>query len=228
MAMIVEKIDTGRLKYLIRYPDGYKKGDRCPVIFLLHGAGSRGDSLDNLLKNVYFPKTEKHKEFPFVTVAPLCGSDKVWYDYSTELKELLHSVVTADYADPARIYVMGPSMGGYGTWYIAMCCAELIAAIVPICGGGMYWNAYRLKNVPVWAHHGELDDTVLPRESVIMVERVNAAGGNAKLTLYPDIAHPSWVPVYENYEVFEWLLSHRNDNSGEVVSSNYDDIKKYG
>ena len=100
-------------------------------------------------------------------------------------------------------------MGGYAVWQLAMSMPAYFAAIVPICGGGMYWNAARLKNVPIWAFHGALDNVVHPRESINMVEAVNACGGNAKLTIVEDVAHMVWCDVYENREVFNWLLGHR-------------------
>lgn len=223
---MVEKLDTGSLKYLIKYPDGYKKGDRCPTILFLHGAGTRGFTLDQLLTNSYFARTAKHKDFPFITVAPVCH-EETWFDLLAEVKQLLRSIVSSDYADPSRVYIVGNSMGGYGTWQLAISCPELVAAIVPICGGGMYWDAARLKNVPVWAHHGALDTTVLPRESEAMVNTVNRAGGDARLTIYPDIAHPAWIPTYENYEVFEWLLSHKNNNALALVNE-YEGAHQFG
>ena len=45
-------------------------------------------------------------------------------------------------------------------------------------------------------------------ESVKMVDAVNAAGGNAKLTVYPDCKHEAWVRAYSDYSLFEWLLRH--------------------
>ena len=38
--------------------------------------------------------------------------------------------------DPHRIYVMGLSMGGYGTWDAIQRRPNFFAAAVPICGGG--------------------------------------------------------------------------------------------
>ena len=122
---------------------------------------------------------------------------------------------------------MGNSMGGYGTWQLAMGIPELIAAIVPMCGGGMYWNAPRLINVPIWAIHGGKDNVVFTEESQKMVDAVNNSGGNAKLTIYPDHYHDVWTDTYNNREVFEWLLSHTNENAVEIVDK-YNNKKIYG
>lgn len=225
--MRFEAFNTGRLEYLIAYPDDYVEGERRPVILFLHGAGTRGGKMSRLQGNVFFTTVEKHENFPFVIVAPHCPEEETWFDHFETLKEFYTSLSDATFADPDRIYLLGLSMGGYGVWQLAMSCPEYTAAAVPVCGGGMYWNAGRLKNVPIWAHHGEIDNTVLLAESEKMVNAVNAAGGNARLTVYPGVAHPSWPKVYASREVFEWLLSHRRVKAG-VDPSEYNDRTKFG
>ena len=118
-------------------------------------------------------------------------------------------------------------MGGYATWQIGMSMPEIFAAIVPICGGGMYWNAARLINVPAWAFHGKKDVSVFVEESEKMVNAVNKHGGNAKLTIYPENGHDAWSDTYNNPEVFQWLLSNENSNGEEVVDI-YNDSKLHG
>ena len=122
---------------------------------------------------------------------------------------------------------MGASMGGYGVWQLGMSLADVFAGIVPICGGGLYWDAVKLKNVPVWAFHGELDTLVLPEESKKMVEKVNKAGGNAKLTLLPDVYHDAWMSAFSNQEVYDWLLSNENTNEKKIEDL-YNDTKLFG
>ena len=131
------------------------------------------------------------------------------------LEALVREVAGLSCVDADRIYVMGASMGGYATWQLAMSMPEYFAAIVPICGGGMYWNAARLADVPTWAFHGAKDATVLPEESVKMVEAVKKHGGSAKLTLYPENNHDAWSDTYSNPAVFAWLLQQRRKGSGE-------------
>ncbi len=211
--MRIEFSQLEEIKYAVKYPDNYKAGEKYPVIILLHGAGSRGDDVNTVLTNPYFKITEKYLNFPFITVAPQCSTN-TWFDIFERLKGLALKIAGEVFADKERIYLMGPSMGGYATWQLAMSLPEVFAAIVPICGGGMYWNAARLENVPVWAFHGEKDLVVKPEESVKMVEAVNNCGGNAKLTLYPNNQHDAWSDTYGNCEVFEWLLTHKNTKAG--------------
>lgn len=214
------------LKYVIKYPVGFDNSRTYPVIICLHGAGGRGNDIDVLLNNPFFIETAKYENFPFVMVAPLC-SENTWFDLWGQLKSLVKKTYALPFTDKKHVYAMGASMGGYATWQLAMSMPEYFAAIAPVCGGGMYWNAGRLVNVPVWAFHGALDTTVLPRESEKMVEAVNANGGNAKLTIYPENAHNAWDDTYSNYEVFEWMLAHENNNIQEIVDE-YDNVKDFG
>lgn len=216
------------MEYVLRFPKDYATGEKRPVIIFLHGAGSRKSEIDALLTNPCHTLTEQHGNFPFITVAPHCvGDENTWFDLLETLKRFVRFISSSDFTDPERLYCMGPSMGGYGTWQLGMSMPEYFAAIVPICGGGMYWNAHRLANVPVWAFHGELDTCVLPEESVKLVERINQSGGSAKLTLYPDCAHHAWVPTYNNPEVFKWLLEHKNENAKELLNM-YNNAEKFG
>ena len=106
----------------------------------------------------------------------------------------------------------GLSMGGYGTWALASKYPDRFAAIAPICGGGKRFMAYRLKDTPVWAFHGAKDRVVPLEESEEMVNAINARGGSAKLTVYPDAGHDSWTESYDNSELYDWLLEHRRGN----------------
>ena len=226
MDMIVKKYEG--IQYIKKFPSDYEKGKKYPTILFLHGAGGRGEDIDLVKNNPYFKITGEYKNFPFITIAPQCP-ETTWNDVLWWLKKLTCKLLKEDYVDDKRLYVMGPSMGGYGTWQLAMSLPEAFAAIVPLCGGGLYWNAERLVNMPVWAFHGARDHLVSVMESVNMVNKINDLGGNAKLTIYPDRKHDAWTPTYSNPEVFEWLLSNVNENKKVTDTINkFNDSKIYG
>ena len=224
--MRTECLQWGTLRYVLRYPADYRAGERRPVLFFLHGAGTRGNEIEKLLNNPFFRLTAQHAEHPFVTVAPLCDCG-TWFDCFETLKAFADAVAAAPYADSDRIYLVGTSMGGYGAWQLAMSMPERFAALVPICGGGMYWDAGRLVGLPIWAFHGEDDTTVFSEESRKMVEAVNRRGGNARLTLYPNTRHDAWTPTLTSPAVFEWLLSHRRGEM-RTAADEYTDAKTFG
>ncbi|MBQ2941978.1 MAG: prolyl oligopeptidase family serine peptidase [Clostridia bacterium] len=197
-----------KLKYVIEYPLGYEEGKHYPVLLHIHGAGGRGNDISIIENHFVLRILREKKESRFIVVSPQCYAD-TWFEIFEQLIEFTAFIRDESYTDKERFYLAGSSMGGYTTWQMAMTRPEWFAAIIPVCGGGMYWNAARLKNVPVWAHHGLLDPVVKVEESIKMVNAVNAAGGNAKLSVYEKVQHNSWENAFSNEDVYEWMLSHK-------------------
>ena len=168
-----------------------------------------------------------HADTPFMLFAPLCSKNS-WFDIFEQLQAFVKMVAAHPDVDPNRIFLMGNSMGGYGTWQLAMTMPEYFSAIVPICGGGMKWNVERLIHVPVWAFHGADDSTVSVQESICMVDAVKKAGGTARLTILENTGHNSWDYAFGNKELFAWLLA--QTKTCELVSndSKVTDSKIFG
>lgn len=212
MEKTVDVLQLEGMEYLVCRPSGYRAGERYPVVLFLHGAGTRGDDIALLRNNPFMREVvDRYADYGFITVAPHCKHG-TWFDHFERLRRLTHKIAHAPDTDPERLYLIGNSMGGYGTWQLAMSMPEYFAAILPICGGGMAWNTSQLVNVPVWAFHGERDTVVSPDESRRMVEALRARGGDARLTVYPEAAHDAWTPTFADAEVFAWLFSKRNRN----------------
>ncbi len=200
-------------KYLLFLPEGYgKKQHRWPMILFLHGAGEGGDDLEKVKVHGLPKIVEKQKDFPFIVVSPQYPKGDWWTHRVDVLINLLDNIVSRYNVDTERIYLTGLSMGGYGTWDLACKYPERFAAVAPICGGGSTDVARNLVNVPVWAFHGAKDDVVFLKASQEMVDAVNKAGGNAKLTVYPDAGHNSWTKTYDNKQLYDWFLEHRRNN----------------
>ncbi len=198
-------------KYLLFLPEGYEQGGKkWPMMLFLHGAGERGSDL-NKVKMHGPPKiVQQQKDFPFIVVSPQCPSGQWWPGKIDTLKALVDEIA-ADYeVDKDRMYLTGLSMGGYGTWALGAAYPDLFAAAIPICGGGQpFAMAPKLKDLPIWAFHGAKDPVVPISQSEEMVEAINRAGGNAKLTVYPQAGHDSWTATYDNPDIYEWLLKHK-------------------
>lgn len=196
------------LKYLLWLPSDYKKtmAKNFPLLVFLHGSGERGDSLELVKTNGPPSLIENRPDFPFITVSPQCTAGSRWN--TEDLQVLLEQLLVKYNIDRDRIYLTGLSMGGFGTWSWACTYPEQFAAIAPVCGGGDIQFADKLKNLPVWAFHGEADPVVPVKRTVEMVEAVNVKGGSARMTIYPAVGHDSWVNAYNDEELYTWLLMH--------------------
>lgn len=192
------------LKYLLYLPKDYAQQQAWPLMLFLHGAGERGENLDQVKTHGPPKLVEAGQQFPFILVSPQCPKDRWWQPM--ELAALLDEIVEKYKVDPDRIYVTGLSMGGFGTWALAAYQPRRFAALVPICGGGETLHAKLLAGVPIWVFHGAKDRVVPPERSQAMVDSLKKQGGNVQFTLYPDAQHDSWTATYADPELYRWLL----------------------
>lgn len=213
------------LPYVLQFPEDFDETKKYPILMHLHGAGTRG-KLHVLRKHSLFGII-KEKKMPVIMVAPLCDTDETWFDRFHQVKELVKHLAALPYVDADRFYLTGNSMGGYGAWQLAISMPEYFAALVPICGGGIYGFAGRLVNLPIWAFHGALDQTVLLAESENMVNAINKKGGNAKLTVFPENAHNAWDDTYSHPELYDWMLAQKR-TAPAPCENEYTDAKLYG
>jgi len=201
---------TVRLEYLLFLPEevGQHPGKKWPLILFLHGAGERGDDLDLVKRHGIAKVVEAQPDFPFIAVSPQCPEGSMWWEHTRTLKAILDKVISEYAVDEQRIYLTGLSMGGYGTWSLAMAYPNLFAAIAPICGGGLSEFTQDLRHVPVWAFHGAEDAAVPLQAGQRMVDALQAFGGNVQFTVYPGVGHDAWTQTYENPELYAWFLKH--------------------
>jgi len=203
--------------YLVDLPADYASdpNKRWPLILSLHGSGGRGASMKDLQKGSLIHMMGNRKELPAIVITPACPVHEWWR--VQVLSRLLDEVSAKYRVDPDRVYVTGTSMGGFGTWALALAYPERFAAIVPLCGGGDPPDASRLKNVPVWAFHGQKDENVPPSLSLDMAEAVRKVGGHAHVTVYPDVGHDCWTKAYATDALYTWLLAQKRGQP-EVIT----------
>ena len=195
----------GYAKYL---PKDFDANKKYPLVIFLHGAGERGEDLDVAMRHGFMKHVrEDGKEYPFIFIAPQCPDDKYWGCYTESLLAFIDSVISDLPVDKKRIYLTGLSMGGTGTFMLAMAAPEKFAAIAPIAGSGICWNAGIIKDIPTMIYHGDCDDIVPITESMTMVREINRKGGNAQIKICYGVGHWAWEQAYSDDEFLEWMLS---------------------
>ncbi|HEU5081249.1 MAG TPA: prolyl oligopeptidase family serine peptidase [Opitutaceae bacterium] len=198
---------TIRCGYLLHLPSDYQpRGKRWPLILFLHGAGERGSDLARVKTHGVAKIVESQPDFPFIVVSPQCPAGGWWS--SETLAAVLDEVEATYRVDKNRVYVTGLSMGGFGTWQLAMDFPRRFAAIVPVCGRGLPLLAERIVHLPIWTFHGTKDDVVPIEYTREMVSALRKHGGKPKFTVYPGVKHDSWTRTYQNPRLYAWLLSH--------------------
>lgn len=185
-----------------------KDSSRWPLMLFLHGSGERGSDIARVKVHGPPKVADRDPRFPFILVSPLLPAEEDWDQ--AKLDRILDHLQRTLPVDPERIYLTGLSRGGHATWRWAAAEPDRFAAIAPVAGRGTPETACALKDLPVWAFHGDRDDVVTPEGSFAMARAIRACGGHAgRLTIYPDLGHNAWDPAYSDPELYLWLLSHR-------------------
>jgi predicted peptidase len=122
---------------------------------------------------------------------------------------LVDDLIKNHAVDKKRIYVMGLSMGGFGTWDFAARYPEITTAIVPICGGADDTTAERIKAIPTWVFHGSDDTAVWPERSRSIVAKLKDLKAPVKYTEFEKVGHDSWTPTFATTELLPWLFEQK-------------------
>jgi predicted peptidase len=214
-------------RYVVYVPSDWTAQKRWPVILFLHGSIERGD--DGLAQSrvgLGHVVREHPDRYPAVIVMPQCRKDAAWDGDAMQAQALAAlDASSAEFnGDPARTYLTGFSMGGYGTWSIAAKYPHRFAALVVICGG-ILWppdvamrpidlhadnpytrTAQKVAGLPIWVFHGSEDRNVPVTESQRMVSVLKTAHANVKYTEYKGADHFIWDRAYAESELPVWLF----------------------
>jgi predicted peptidase len=204
---------TVKLNYVLYVPEGYpepaNKAVNYPLILFLHGAGERGSDLGKIKDLGPLAYAREHaRGFPFLIVAPQCPLGKQWQPDA--LIALLDAAMKQYRVNSNAVYLTGYSMGGAGTWALALDYPERFAAVAPLCGRVIPLLAGNLWRKPVWIFHGDKDEVVPFSQSREMVD-VLKGRGNAKVKFSVMIGrgHEIWPEVYSHSELYSWFMEHR-------------------
>ena len=111
--------------------------------------------------------------------------------------------------DERRIYVMGQSMGGGGTWNVITNRPRFFAAAVICCGSPTLDDGTGSVVTPVWNFHGDADKTVPVSVSRERMAARRKAGGRPISTEYAGVDHNVWEWAFTERELVTWLFSQR-------------------
>lgn len=228
----ISKKDT--LPYRILFPKHLDPKKKYPILFVLHGAGERGNDNEAQLKygtKLFLNETVRDK-YPAIIILPQCPKDSYWSNVKIDtaggkrvfnfveggeptramaaLMGLVKQFTDKPYVDDKQVYIGGLSMGGMGTLEILRRKPKVFAAAFSICGGDNTNNVpVYAKKTPLWLFHGAKDSVVPFSHSQAVVTALEAAGAEPKFTVYPNDDHNSWDDAFAEPGLFPWLFSHR-------------------
>ena len=203
------------IPYTLFIPSTYDPQKPAPLVVDLHGL-----NITPLQQILFDGTTDFAERYGFIVLAPMGFNLSSWWGsrpgtpvataaekpgsdvrYSnTELAEidamaLLKSIREQYTVDPDRIYLMGHSMGGAGTYYLGGKYNDIWAGLAPISGAGGIAEgaADRYKSLPMLIMHGAKDSIVPPATSRRAVAALQAAGAPHLYLEFPEQDHEFWI-----------------------------------
>ena len=203
-----ERHEAHGLEYRIFGERKLRRSDKklYPLVIYLHGKGNDVMTPVEPWNASTFSNKSNNRKRPCIIIAPQAPSNG-WKDAKADgvlaiAKELMDNFPI----DPKRIYITGYSMGSFGTFNLISMKPDFFAAGIGVAGGASPNKADKLKDVPIWAFHGDADDVVKVGSSRRIVEALKAIGGKIKYTEIPGGDHGIATQVYADEEVHEWLF----------------------
>ena len=188
-------------------PVNGKSATAKPVVIFLHGASLCGNDLNKVKRYGTIDAIEKGRNLDAYVIAPQNpgGSWK-----PSKINAILEWAEKNYNVDKDRVYVLGMSLGGYGTIDMAAAYPEKIAAAMAFCGGGTTKNFDGLSQVPLWIVHGTADRAVPVSASDKVVAGIRATGDDSRLIYHrvPGMNHSRPSRYFYLKESYEWLFSH--------------------
>ncbi len=216
------------LSYWLYTPKNATAG--MPLIVYLHGASGRGTDLDILMEDDGFPKYLKDGllgDIPAYIVMPQMEKAP-WSDYQDSIRALLNDLTEKYGIDTEQISLTGFSLGGTGTWDLAIAMPEVFSRIAPISGAVRTTDANinALNNTAVWSFVGSADTVITPNATLQFVYRLGKVNDDATVTTFDGATHmdmPALAYLSEEYSLINWLLSDVNSPNDETNASEKDD-----
>lgn len=219
------------LSYRLLRPEVEKLGQKYPLVLFLHGAGERGSDNEKQLTHggQMFLNPVNREKHPAFVLMPQCPEEGYWAYFSRPasfvpaempveqemtpilrtVKELLDTYLALPQVDKSRIYIIGLSMGGMGTFDMAIRYPETFAAAIPVCGTVNPERLVAAKSVPFRIFHGDADNVVPVQGSREAYKALKKCGAKVEYIEFPSCNHGSWVPAFNYPDFMEWLFKQK-------------------
>lgn len=158
--LVLPVTGVGQILYGISIPSDYNPKDPRPLVVALHPGGTRTRYYGSAyMQQVVAPGVRDLKP---IIVAPDCPTQG-WNDPAAEraVMALVEHAFNNYAIDRRRVLVVGFSLGGRGTWFMASHHPEVFTAAIPMAAATGGEPIERLATMPTYVIHSR-DDQVVP------------------------------------------------------------------
>jgi predicted peptidase len=196
--------------------DYYFSQEHTPVVIFLHGASLCGRNINRSRRYGPLDAIVRGREIPALVIVPQ-NPGGAWNP--KKVLDVLEWTRQHYACDSTRVYVLGMSLGGYGTMDFAGTYPDKVAAAMALCGGCSLKDVQPLGELPLWIIHGTADRAVPVSKSKQVVSALQAANNDKRLRYdwWPGANHGAPARIFYSRKTYEWLFSHSLSDKGRPV-----------
>lgn len=212
----------GNYNFWIYTPADYEMSQHpTPLIIFLHGASLCGRDLDKVRRYGVLDAIERGKVVDALVLAPQ-NPGGAWSP--GKINDLLEWTKQHYLVDTTRVFVMGMSLGGYGTLDFVGTYPDKVAAAMALCGGCSLQDMSGLGRVPLWIMHGTADKAVSISQSKRVVSYLQNQNADSLLR-YDWIkggSHGLLARLLYLQKTYDWLTAHSLADRPRTVDRSFD------
>lgn len=196
--------------------DYYYSLESTPVIMFLHGASLWSKDMNRSRRYGPLDAIVRGRQIDALVIVPQ-NPGGAWNP--DKLNDILEWTKHNYAMDSTRVYVLGMSLGGYGTMDFAAAYPEKIAAAMALCGGCSAKDKSGLGKLPLWIIHGTADRAVSVKQSQSVVKELQEKGNDTRLRFdwLKGASHGALARILYMRKTYEWLFSHNLAQPGRHV-----------
>lgn len=194
--------------------------DKKPIVVFLHGASLCGNNLNKVLRYGTVDAVKRGLKLDAYVIAP--QTQGAWNPQ--RVMNVVDYVINNKLdVDTSRIYVVGMSLGGYGSIDVSNAFPDRIAAALSFCGGGTAKDYTGLSQMPMWIVHGTGDRAVAVGQSDAVAAAVRAIDGSRlHYDRIPGMNHSKPARFFYVPEFYEWLFQHSLDDPDRPMAPTFE------
>jgi pimeloyl-ACP methyl ester carboxylesterase len=219
----------GNYNYWVCTPPDYTAKDtiktdsvkKYPLVVFLHGASLCGHDLYRVRRYGCLNAVQMGRDINAVIIAPQ-NPGGAWNP--KKISDIMDWTTENYNIDTNRVYVLGMSLGGYGTIDFCATYPEKVSAAMALCGGSSgQGEISNLGKLPLWIIHGTADRRVGISCSKTIVSELEASQ-NDSLLMYTWLqggSHGALAKLFYMDKTYEWLFSHSLADSVRQVNRDF-------
>jgi predicted peptidase len=189
MLFKIAELKSGlKLRYTLSLPPSFSPNVSYPLLVALHYGGKvtpfySKDFVEAFVEPAF-------RDLGAIIAAPDCPAEG-WTNTVSEsaVLELILLLMEEYTIDSDRVALMGYSMGGLGTWYLAARHPDIFSAAIPVSAPADISTTPIIADVPLYVIHGEKDELCSPVDAKLLYHKQKSSGAEIEMKIIAGASH---------------------------------------